>query len=406
MARAADWTLAAAAGLIACCAAPDARAAEDGTRAQPIAFSVLETLDIWRNTSGGLRRGGAQINKVQVSADVSGAAFGRPGWSAHAQYLRTDGRGPTETLVGDIQTTSNIEAVNTHRLMEAWVEAPLGADASLRVGLMDLNADFDAIEPAELFLNSSHGIAPDLSDTGRNGPSIFPVGALGLHAQWSPNDRLALRGAVFDGVPGDPDHPKAFATVDLRRSDGALAIAQADFRFGDAGQVSWGAWTYTARFDRLDQPGRRQRGQAGAYAFVQGPLPWAAGWRGWLRIGVADARVAVVRDYVGLGLVRQGPFPARPHDALGFAVARAGLGHAARVGTGLPRAETAFEATYRFQLSDNFAVQPDIQYVVNPAGAAGLRDALAVGLRFTLSLDGLPGGALQRVSPACPQSCR
>lgn len=373
--------------------APASALAADPETTAPVVVNLEESLDLWRNTWGGAGVGDTALNKLQVTVDVEGPAFGAPGWTASLQVFRTDGGSLSDALAGDLQTASNIEAPSGDRLMEAWAERRIGDQGSFRFGLMDLNAEFDSIEPAGLFLNSSHGIAPDLSQSGLNGPSIFPVSALGARAEWSPSDAVSLRAAVFDGVPGDLDRPDAFVAIELSRRDGALLIAQADWAFAEWVQASVGAWRYTAAFERLDRPGARQQGQGGVYAFVEGDLPGATGWSGWLRVGVADADVAVIADYVGLGVVRSAPFRGRPDDQLGFAVARAGLGGPARRPDGLPAAETVFELTYRLQVSERFAIQPDLQYVRHPASRADLNDALIVGLRLSVSLSGRLGDA-------------
>lgn len=352
----------------------------------PVTVSLHESLDLWRNTQGGVRVGDTQLNKLQIVVDFDGDAMGRQGWSARVQYFRTNGESLSGGRIGDIQTASNIEALSADRLMEAWIERRIGGLGAIRAGLMDLNADFDSIEPAGLFINSSHGIAPELSKSGLNGPSIFPVSSLGVHASWSPSKLVTLRAAAFDGVPGDPDHPKAFAAVELSRRDGALLIGQVDWKLAGEAQASFGAWGYTASFDRLDQPGRRQHGQGGAYAYVQGALPVGTGWTGWVRVGLADPTVATVSNYLGLGIVKSAPFAGREDDRLGFAIARAGLSAAARRANALPQAETTFEATYHYQVNDVFAVQPDVQYVRHPASQSGLRDALVIGLRMTFSV--------------------
>jgi porin len=391
--------LAVVAGILA--APPQARAAGDPAAA-PVVVSLNETLDLWRNTQGGLAVGGAQLNKLQVLVDLDGEAAALPGWTARLQYFRTSGGSLSGERIGDIQTASNIEAPSTDRLMEAWVQRRLGDEAALRVGLMDLNADFDSIKPAGLFLNSSHGIGPDLSRTGRNGPSIFPVSSLGVHALWKPSKRLALRAAVFDGVPGDPDHPKAFAAVDLRRRDGALVIGQADLTLPGETQLSFGAWRYTARFERIDDPDRRQRGWTGVYGYLEGPLPLAAKAHGWLRAGVSDPEVAVVANYLGAGVVFDHPLPGRSDDQLGFAVARAGLGGPVRRRDGLPAAETAFEATYRLQATKRFALQPDLQYIRHPASRPGLPDALAIALRINFTASQALGAGRREQGEAPP----
>src|SRR5258706_10566666 len=138
----------------------------------PLTLSVVETIDFWRNTQGGVQIGDTTLNKLLVSATFDGSSLGRPGFRAHVQVFKTNGESLSGSRTGDIQTASNIEALSVTRLMDAWVEQGFADKGLVRAGLMDLNFDFDSIEPAGLFLNSSHGIAPDLSQTGLNGPSI------------------------------------------------------------------------------------------------------------------------------------------------------------------------------------------------------------------------------------------
>jgi hypothetical protein len=122
-----------------------------------------------------------RLNKLQIAAFLSGDHFGLPGWKAHAQLFRFDGQSLSQNL-GDIQTADNLEAPPVTRLFEAWISRQWGRDnrsLTLRAGLIDLNSQFDSVDPASLMINSSHGIGPDLSRSGQNGPSIYPVSALG-----------------------------------------------------------------------------------------------------------------------------------------------------------------------------------------------------------------------------------
>jgi porin len=370
-------------GLV-CGAAGAAMAASGEQIPPPVSLSLQNTTDGWQEAAGGIRRGGVLMNKLQLVAAFDGTSVGLPAWDARLQYFRTDGPSLSGELVGDVQTASNIDAVSTNRLMEAWVRR-IFRGGGVKIGLIDLNAEFDSIDPAGLFINSSHGIGPDLSKSGIAGPSIFPVSALGIDATWSPDSTWTLHAAVFDGVPGDPAHPKAFATAVFDRQAGAMLIGQADWKLSKDVQASFGVWGYTSSFPRPDEPGARQTGETGVYAFIEGPLPVGDGWKGWLRVGGADPRVALIADYVGLGLVKEGPLPGRPQDSLGVAVARAGLGDPARPQADLPAAETTFELTYRFQANAHVAIQPDAQYILHPALRPHLGDALLLGLRLSLS---------------------
>jgi len=153
------------------------------------------------------------LSKLRISATWNAGAFGDPDLKTHVQIFAINGRPFSGDFVGDIQTLSNIEAPTSVRLFDLWVEQAFNKKGSVRFGLLDLNHDFDAISPAGLFISSSHGIGPDISKSGRNGPSIFPVSSLAAEGAWSPSQRLTLKAGVFDGVSGDPQHPGAFVSV-------------------------------------------------------------------------------------------------------------------------------------------------------------------------------------------------
>jgi carbohydrate-selective porin OprB len=51
------------------------------------------------------------------------------------------------------------------------------------------------------------------------------------------------------------------------------------------------------------------------------------------------------------------------------------------------KAETAIELFYQYQVTDNFVIKPDVQYIVNPAGMDFPVDNALVGmLRFAIGL--------------------
>lgn len=360
-----------------------------GTSPVPPAVSVAlrETFDLWDNVAGGVRTGVVALNKLQVSGTVQGEPFGLPGFSAHAQVFRTDGSSLSER-VGDIQTASNIEALPTFRLFESWIDKRFGDDQrsfAIRAGLMDLNSDFDSVQTASLFINSSHGIGPDLSRSGRNGPSIFPVSALGLRLSWLPSTRWTFRVAAFDGAPGDPLRPRAFVSVRLAPDDGALTIAQVDYHISESAKIEVGAWRYSASTEPVSPTTTDRQHDRGFYASIEGPIPGAHGWTAWLRAGAADRQAQSVSSYLGGGVVSQGLLRGRPDDRLGLAIARAGIGAPASAALGVSRSETTIELSYQYKVHNTLAVQPDVQWIDHPAGIAGARSALVLGLRIVLT---------------------
>ncbi len=373
-------------------------------------LSGLGTVDILGNARGGIRRGTRGLAELAVAAAYDGGN----GWTGVVSAQYVNGAVLSGQLSGDIQTASNIEAIGATRIYEVWAGRDLsfgggGADAvegGVKFGLIDLNADFDVQEAGGLFLNSSTGIAPEFSHTGRNGPSIFPTTALAVTGYVAPAPGWRIDLGAFDGVPGNPAHPRRFA-IHLGGGDGALLVAQVTRRWGEALRVEGGAWHYTAAFDALDDRDasgapRRLRASRGVYGLVEGRLlghddgaknlsgddKTASGRRltAWVRLGVADDRVDAISSYVGGGLVLAPPFATRASDSVGVAVVHAGFGGPARRATpGLRGGETIFEASYHASLGRHLGIQPDLQYIVHPGLTPGARDALVVGVRLSFA---------------------
>ena len=353
----------------------------------PLTVSVRDTADFWDNAAGGRRTGTAVLNKLQLGGSFAGDRLGLTGWTLHLQIFRTDGNSLTDK-VGDIQTVDSIDARPVTRLFESWIEKKFGdEDRSLafRFGLMDLNSDYDSIQTSSLFVNSSQGIAADLARSGRNGPSIYPVSSLGFRISWLPSKAWTFRLAAFDGVPGDPNHPNAFVSVKLGRSDGALLIGQADYHLSDKAKIEAGIWRYTTLVPVIGAQVSDRRADQGAYVSIEGPIPKHDKWSAWARVGLANGAVQQVSGYLGAGLVGQGVVPGRPEDRIGLAIARAENGNPARRTFDFRSAETSCELSYQVKVHDTVALQPDLQYVVHPSAEAHVRSALVIGLRVVLT---------------------
>ena len=205
----------------------------------PLQLEIAYTADVWQAAAGGIRGGSVYLDNLDilVEADLD-RLLGWEGATAFAYGLYNNGRS-LSALSGDAQTASNIETdVRAARLYEAWLEQQLSANTSLRVGLYDLNAEFDVLETSALFAGSAHGT--DIGQTGENGPSIFPVTSLAARLAWDAPGGLNARAAVLDGVPGDPARPRR-TTIRLGEGDGALLIGEVEAPL-PAGKLLLGYW--------------------------------------------------------------------------------------------------------------------------------------------------------------------
>ena len=366
----------------------------------PFTFAVAYTADALDNADGGRAQGARYLDKLALSIAYDGAAAGHDGWTALASAQHANGVAFSSDLVGDAQTVSNIDAPEAFRIYEVWAARALFAGrGGVKFGLIDFNSEFDVQETGALFLNSSDGIGPDISRTGLNGPSIYPITALGSTVFYKPADGWTIRAGLFDGVAGDPSHLRRFAII-LSAKDGALLIAQVEKRYGDAARLEAGVWSYTARFDALDRftasgAPRQIGGNAGVYGLVEGkllakPKSDDGGLSGWIRVGFGNGDINPINTYLGAGLVYTGLIPGRDKDKAGLAINRAGFGapacEAARAsGSSLRDAETTLEATYGYAFSDWLNIQPDLQYVIHPSGLPQRRNATVIGVRFAFT---------------------
>ena len=257
-------------------------------------------------------------------------------------------------------------------------------------------SEFDSVETGGLFLNSAQGIGPDFSQSGRNGPSIFPVTSLALRLRTSLGASAYGQVAVLDGVPGDPEDPGS-NKIHLSHEDGALLVAELGWAGDDWRKLAVGAWMYTADFDRLDGTSSDGSpvtgdGNAGWYAIADRTV-WrreATSVAAFLRAGHADDRYNQFDFYVGTGATMSGFLATRPDDELGLAIAVAMTGdgfEASRAAESLPtdHHETAIELTWRAPITDWLTLQPDVQYIINPGTDPGLDNALTISLRFELT---------------------
>ncbi len=349
---------------------------------EAVQFSFTYIGEAWSLLDGGVAPGGAYLDYAEAALDFDGAALGWNGVSAHASAFWTNGDSLSDRI-GDAQGASNIETgESVLRLLQAYVEAPVFG-VSVRAGIMDLNAEFDVVEPAGLFIQSAHGIGSEFSQSGQAGPSIFPVTAFGLRVSHEVSEGLTLRGAVFDAVPGDPGDPDAAAAVIFNEDEGALLVAEAEW----AGERIWttlGYWRYDADQEQLN--GESGAGADGVYGSVTYRARESAAETGaidvWLRVGMADADFYAIETYLGAGVVAHAPLSGRAEDSVGLAIAAALFSDPARAADGLTSHETVIEATYRAQINEHFAIQPDVQYVINPGGSGDLDNAIVVGVRF------------------------
>ncbi|WP_324748862.1 carbohydrate porin [Sphingomonas sp. LY54] len=362
-------------------------------RAEPaIVVDAAYKAEAMAVVDGGLSRGIRLLDNLDIVLDADlDRLVGWGGARGRLYFLSNQGGAPND-LAGTAQGVSNIEVAD-HRakLYEAWIEQDLAdGRAALLLGLADLNADFYANDASALLLAPAFGIGSELGATGPNGPSIFPSTALTARLRVSPTDQSYVQAALINaraGVLGDP------GGVDFGFDEGALAIAEAGVT--GRGKIALGYWRYTERQDDIRALGPAgdpfPRIAQGAYLLAERRLmgaPDGPGLDGFVRLGLSDGKTTPFRGGWQAGLLFGGIVPGRPDSQLSFGVHQAWLSRGYRAnardaGEDLAAAETGFELTYSDRILPFLTVQPDIQYVLDPAGERAVEDALVIGLRLT-----------------------
>jgi len=382
-----------------------------------VKFSLQEQSELWGNMAGGRRRGVAYdgLTTATLTLDLeklagwTGATFFASGYQIH-------GRGPSGSLVGSQQLVSSVEATPDTKLYQLWIEQKLlNGRLTVRLGQEGADTQMMISRYGALFFNSGFGFpslaAADLPSGGPNYPLATPF----VRAQLQATDKITLVGAVFNGDPapagtGEPQRRDAGGTA-FRLNGHALAFTelwystnQGDGETGLPATYKLGAWYASGHFAdqlydtsglSLANPGssgvpREHSSDFAVYGIVdqmiwRKPGSKQSGIGVFLQVMGAPDQDNLSNLYVEAGLNWMAPFAGRDNDVFGVGVSYLGISPAARrysselvafTGTGRPYAsnETVFEATYQYQVTPWWTLQPDLQFVVNPG--AGIPSSL------------------------------
>jgi porin len=123
----------------------------------------------------------------------------------------------------------------------------------------------------------------------------------------------------------------------------------------------------------------------GVYGSVTLPsgLPLGLADRLWIGGSYSpDSSLDIAPTFVGGGLVIQGPLPSRPLDVALFGIGRGGLSNQLSTSP----YEAMLELGYRIQFNESFNLQPTLQWIFNPSGAAQpVPGILAAGVQVQLN---------------------
>lgn len=295
-------------------------------------------------------------------------------------------------LVGDLQGISNIEADKGAAILELWVALEIPAGLRLKGGILDSNADFDSIEPAQFFINSSQGIGPDLSSVGLNGPSIFPETGLGAIA-FIEKENWSLKLGTFDPLTRTSGSELNTArTVHWDWEDGLLVVSEAQITTTTS-LITAGIWTSSFSLERSFPNLTNLTNAKGIYTSLSRSNTFGDTY---IRLGASESKNAYFDRYFGAGWVKSISPNADllPESRIGISWASARLGDLG-IFTEFPRDqyttnnhsyEHLLEISTSTQLSDIIHLQPNLQFIIHPGAQSSTPTRLVVGIRGVLEI--------------------
>jgi len=355
------------------------------------------TTDLLSTVSGGRTTAAAAIQNFSLVLGMDmERLMGWEGATLSLQGLGNEGATPGEDA-GIAQGVSNIESYSNWRLYTATLEQQmLNGQASVLVGLYDLNSEFCVTENAVTFINPSFGIGYDIAQSGQNGPSIFPVTSLGVRVAVHPTESSYLQSVLLDAVPGDPERVTGTHVI-LGGNDGALSVTEAGYTFGNASQlrIALGGWFYTnAWTNQFDETDAASYANSGGYAIAEGLVYAAENTLGTTvavfgRYGIADGRINRFDAAYCTGVTVKNLLQQDDNAGVAFTAVHNGsmFMKASRAsGSSFASSEFVIEMLYRFQPLSWLTLQPDVQYVIAPDSNADARNVLVAGMRTQIGL--------------------
>lgn len=384
-----------------------------------MSLGLSETSEVLGNATGGTRTGAAYDGLTQMLLQIdTNRAFGHYGGLVNISALWVHGSNLSATNLQTIQTASGIEADRSLRLWEAWYQQKFLDEDRLdvRVGQQSLDQEFMVSQNASYFVNTMFGwpVVPSYDLPG-GGPA-YPLSALGARISWRPIDPVTFLLGVFSGSPvsnnsGDPQAVNP-SGISFPVNRGVMVIGEVQYRYPSLGSMisadeaeplartyKLGFWYDSENFaDQLyDNTGLslaapssngiplNHHGDFSLYA-VADQLVWVDPHEGDRTInlfGRVTAAPQADRNFITLG-VNAGvtvhePILHRDNDTFGIAMgfakvsgSDASLDRSTALYTGayipVRGSETFVEATYQYQATPWWQIQPDVQYVFTPGG--------------------------------------
>ena len=339
---------------------------------------ALQT-DLMKNIQGGIKPGAGALNSLNLKANFDGSKlFDINGSKAYIYILAQHGAKPNQHWVGSSLQVNGYEFSSaTVKFEQAWLSQDfLDKKINILAGLYDINNDFNITNFSSIFIGPTYGINDELAQSATNGiktygTSTFPNTSLGTRLKLQPNELVYFQVAIIDALlykNSNMNHTNSL----IGKHDGKMIIGETGVT-SDYGNYGIGVWQFSKKFvDLID--GTTLRKNQGYYVmgekslYNQGPRQLFI----FTRYGLADKKVMQMDYTWSAGFTLNGVIAGRENSQLGFAISKADISKnyiqaVANNNQKTRSSETSLELTYIDKLKPWLQIQPDLQYIINPA---------------------------------------
>ena len=340
--------------------------------------------DFINNLRGGIKQDSQYLGIAHLFLKFETGNIGL--WNGGVFFINgasTHGGTPSNDLIGDFQTASNIEAGNHTFFQELWFKQSFN-NIEMKIGLQDLNTEFVVSEFSSDFLNSSFGVPSVISD---NVPvPIFPLTSLGIMGKFSLGENFSISTALYDGMPEAFEHNEYNINWSLDKEHGLLFFTEMDYSTSVNELpciIKVGGYYHSHLNEFNNETNDYKSVFSSNYGFylIGDQTIWQFQDNKKLgvfaQLAVSPANVNLHNYYFGAGINFQNIFA---KSKFGIALAHAGFN------SHDIKNETTFEIFFKKEIVQNLFIQPDVQYIINPAGTDNkLNNSLVAFIRFGIN---------------------
>lgn len=369
--------------------------------------NLILVTDLAGNPSGGVTQGVTAPTSVELNlfGDLDKIAGVKGGSIFMSTSMRWGGSLSREDI-GNVFSVQQIYGFQTWRLIDlSYQQQFFESRVALRLGRFAATDDFLVSAyscglVSNAFCGNPFGILLDAP-----GISAYS-GAWGALLKVKPTERSYVQAGIYNGDPRVRENEHH--GHDFSMHGPAFAMFEAGYQVngqpGDSqllGNYKIGGWYDGNRLTEF-RSGKPDRGSSGFYGmFDQVIRPFGASGsnRG---LGVFGSLTAAsnpgrqqLSTFLTAGVSARGFLDSRPRDAMSIGFASGRFSDALRKAQqdgqipgpiGGQRRESLIEATYRFDIKDGAVfIQPDIQYILHPAGTDHIKNATVLGTQFGIN---------------------